>query len=595
MRVNGNLEHDKLPFVNVNTGLQSDVDRNFVRSQLLWQVDDEMDVTFGFSKVEYRDRGHDLGDRAKPGSYWDYSLTANPDAPYGYDVDFFEVPCDANAERPACMGGTAPLAKGGVPEKYQIWETLDPWYESSSNLYTLNINHDNVFGFASMSYAGSFREYKTNSLDNWSRLDGDDMFKTWIINDDFYDETSHEIRLQNIDASSPLSWTVGAFYNKTETNNALNNQNQYHQGGDKYSAIIMNWWWGIDVTQLGIDTFGNPQHNWNSATILDYDREFALFADVAYTFDIGDMGELELNAGIRRFDLKDDFIGQTRGIWSERETRTGGEEDGNRFKYSASWRPNNELSVYALYSEGYRPGGNNGPLAQSCNDDPNAPKRKDRYTSDSINNYELGIKAAAFDRKFNFAAAIYQIDWTDIKTDVYMPTCGFTFTANGGEAKSKGFEFESTAQLTDDLVMTFNTSYTKSTIEEDNDAISAKKGDDMTMVPEWNGYLAFDQGFELLGKQAYVRADYTYYGEYKTHFNVRDEDIVPSYSYVNLSGRIELSDSVRLSVHLNNVFDQDAIKYKNARSRSESNLTAQQYIEYLPERNLTVRVDYTFF
>jgi len=595
LRVNGNLEHDKLPYVNMNTGTQSDIDRGFIRSQLLWQISDEMDVTFGFSRVEYRDRGAALGDRSKPGYYWDYSLSANADAPYGYDVDFFKVNCDANAERPACMGGTAPTAKGGVPEKYQLWESIDPWYESSSNLYTLNFNHDNVFGVATMSYAGSFRKYKTDSLDNWSRLDASDMFKTWIINDDFMDETSHEIRFQNFDANDALSWTVGAFYNKTETKDALDNQNQYHEKGDIASAVAMNWWWGIDVTQLGIDTFGNPQRNWNNATILDYDREFALFADIAYTLDIGDMGELELNAGIRRFDLKDDFIGQTRGIWSERETRTGGEESGNRFKYSASWRPNNELSVYALYSEGYRPGGNNGELAQSCVDDPNASQRKDRYTSDSIDNYELGLKAAAFDRRFNFAAAIYQIDWTDIKTDVYMPTCGFSFTANGGEAQSKGFEFESTAQLTDDLMMTFNTSYTNSKLTEDNDAISGKKGDSMTMVPEWNGYLAFDQGFEVMGKQAFIRADYTYYGEYKTHFNVRDEDVVPSYSYVNLSGRIELSDSVRLSVHLNNVFNTDAISYKRARSRSEDNTTAQQYIDYLSERNLTVRVDYTFF
>ncbi|MCC2616299.1 TonB-dependent receptor [Aestuariibacter halophilus] len=103
------------------------------------------------------------------------------------------------------------------------------------------------------------------------------------------------------------------------------------------------------------------------------------------------------------------------------------------------------------------------------------------------------------------------------------------------------------------------------------------------------------KGYDLFGKQAYVRMDYSYYGEYKTHFNVRDEDVVPSYSYFNLSGRVDVSDDIKLSVHLNNVFDKEAVKYRNARSRSTDNTTAQQYIEYLEGRSLTVRLDYTFY
>jgi len=595
LRVNGSIAHDQLPFVNTNTGLQSNSDQSFIRSQLLWQAADDLAVTFGYTNFSYRDKGDDLGDLSTPESYWDYSLTENVNTPYGYDVDFFEVPCSSGTTRPECMGGSAPTADSGVSRKYQLWERIDPWYKSNSDLFTLNIQDDNFFGFASLTYVGSFRKYDTQSLDNWSRLDGDDMFKTWIINDDFHEQTTHELRLQNIDLNSPLSWTVGLYYDKAETINALDEQNQYHERGDIVSAVAMNWWWDIDVTQLGLDTFNNPQHNWHYAVLEDSIKEFSLFADVAYSFDLGDLGELELNAGIRRYDLEDFYRDETAGIWSEGETIIGGQEDGNRYKFSVSYRPSDDLSVYALYSEGYRPGGNNGPLAQSCVNDPKAGDKKDRYTSDSIENYELGIKASTFDGAFNFAVAVYHIDWTDIKTEIYMDTCGFSYNANAGEAQSQGIEFESTAQLADDLTMTLNTSYTNSELTEDNDAIDGKKGDKMTMVPDWNGYLALDQGFEVFGKQAFVRADYTYYGAYKTHFKTRPEDEVPSYSYVNLSSRIEVSDSVTLSVHLNNVFDKEAIKYKRARSRSESNTAAQEYIEFLSERNLTVRLDYTFF
>ncbi|GAB3012168.1 TonB-dependent receptor [Bowmanella dokdonensis] len=593
LRVNGNMEHDQLPFVNINTGLQSDVDRGFLRSQLLWQVTDEVDVTFGFSRIEYQDRGYDLGDRSKPGYYYDFVADANPDAPYGYDVEEIVIDCDPALERPACKGGSAPIADKGVPQKYQIWERLDPWYESSSNLYTLNINDDNFFDFATLTYAGSYRKFKTDSLDSWTRLDADDLFLTWIINDDYYEKTTSELRFQNLNPG-PLSWTVGMFYDKQETKNSLNNQNQYHEQGDLASALAL-YWWGVDVTELGQETFGNPQNNWRYSLIKDYYREFALFADVAYTFDLGDMGEFELNGGVRRFDLEDEFQDDASGIWSDADTYAKGSESGNRYKLSASWRPNRDMSVYALYSEGYRPGGNNGPLAGSCVDDPKAGERQDRYTSDSIENYELGLKASTWGGKFDFATAIYQIDWTDIKTDIYMDTCGFTYVANAGEARSRGVEFESTAYLRENLKATFNTSYTSSEVTKDNEAIGAKAGDDMTMVPEWNAYLALDQGFDLFGKQAYVRGDFTYYGEYKTHFNTRDEDVVPSYSYFNLSGRIEVTDDVKLSVHINNLFDKEAVKYKAARSRSVDNTTAQQYIDYLEGRSLTIRVDYTFY
>jgi len=175
-----------------------------------------------------------------------------------------------------------------------------------------------------------------------------------------------------------------------------------------------------------------------------------------------------------------------------------------------------------------------------------------------------------------------------------MDTCGFSYTANGGAARSRGLEFESTAQLTDDLTMTFNTSYTDSYLTVDNDAIDGKAGDDMTMVPKFNAYLAFDQAIEVMGKEAYIRLDMTAYGKYKTHFKTLSADEVEAYEVFNLSGRMEVSESVQLSVHINNLLDSEDVSYKNARSRSATS-TAQQYIQYLPERNVTVRLDYTFF
>lgn len=595
LRVSGNTEHTRYQMVNMNTGVQGNSDRGFIRSQLLWQLDSDSSLTLGYAKTTFRDVGTTTGDRSTPGYYWDYTLTANAEADYGYDVDFFKVTCPATAERPQCNAGSAQIATKGIPQKYQIWDLMDPWAESENDLFTLNYQNDNFFEIASVTYAGSHRTYEEDAIQTgWSRLDAADMFRTWIIDHRKYTRETHQLRFQNIDINSPLSWTLGAYYDEVDYDYDPNYQNQYHDKGDKVSALALNWW-GADATQIGKDIFNNPQNNWNLTNVSNYSEELAFFADVAYLFDLGDLGGLEVNGGVRRFDLKDGSHSIQKGIWATSDDKLSGEESGNRYKFSVSYRPSEEMSIYGLYSEGYRPGGNNGPLAASCQADPLAKNRKDRYTSDAIENYELGIKASVLDKRFDFSAAVYRIDWTDIKTSVYMDTCGFSYTANGGEAKSEGFEFESTARLTDDLTMSFNTSYTSSEITEDNDSISAKAGDEMTMVPKWNAYLALDQNVQLFGKEAYIRGEYSFYDDYKTHFNVRDEDMTPSYSVYNLSGRVQLNENLRLSLFVNNVFDKEAATYMRARSRNANNSAAQEYINYLNGRSISLRVDYTFF
>lgn len=605
LRVSGNVTEDNLPYKNMKTNLQSDIKDSFIRSQLLWQVNPEFDITLGYSHVKKRSHGASQGDLSKPEYRNEYTLIDNADAPYGYDVEYYEIACPEGASRPECMGGSASIASSGTPSRYQLWEAIDPWLEEDTYLTTLNINHDNVLGLATLTYAGSYRKFDTKSLGNWSRLDGQDLFNTWLINDSDFDRQTHEIRFQNIDLNSPLTWTLGTYYNKKEEKNSDNNQSQFIEEGDITSTLAMNEWWGDDVSLYGQNTYGNPQKVYNYNLIKEYNREFSVFADIAYTFDLQEFGELELNAGVRHYDFKDSFHDSVSGVfisaadendmWPEDVSKTSGEEDGERYKYSISWRPSDNFSVYGLYSEGYRPGGNNGPLNGSCVDDPNAGSYSPRYESDSIDNYELGIKGSSFENRFNFSLAAYHIDWTDIKTEIYMDSCGFAYLTNAGKAESDGFEFESSTLLTPDLTMTFNTSYTHSTIREDNEAINAEKGDDMTMVPDWNVYLALDQGFMFMNKQAYVRADYTYYGDYKSHFNTRKADEVSSYSYVNLSSRIELNESTKVGLYINNVFDDDSASYKRARSRNVDNSMLPLYVEYLPERNLTLRVDFAFY
>jgi outer membrane receptor protein involved in Fe transport len=346
--------------------------------------------------------------------------------------------------------------------------------------------------------------------------------------------------------------------------------------------------------------WGNPDINYSNEILSTYTQEQSFFGEISYTLDAGDLGELEFTSGIRFYELEDSEKSEIKGIWGSRadedsrpdlpegtpyvsRPNQGGEESGNRKKFSVSWRPDKSMSVYALYSEGYRPGGNNlATLPQACRNDDNAPFYQTRYESDSIDNYEVGYKGWLFGNKMRVSTAVYHIDWTRVQAVIEMD-CGFGFSANAATARSRGIEIETSTHLTDDLMFTLNAGYVVAEMLEDVESIEAKAGDDMAQVPKYNVYMALDQAFQAFNRQAFVRVDVEAYGEYKTHFKATDKYIVPAYEKVNLSGRIALTDSINASLHINNLFDKEIITWRNTSS-----------IEYANSRNITMRLDFTF-
>jgi iron complex outermembrane receptor protein len=127
-------------------------------------------------------------------------------------------------------------------------------------------------------------------------------------------------------------------------------------------------------------------------------------------------------------------------------------------------------------------------------------------------------------------------------------------------------------------------------------SLQAKDGQNMTMVPKYNAYLGLDQSFTLYNRASSVRLDLEAYGEYKSHFNARTDgfDTSAAYRRVNLSGKIDLNDNVKLSVFVKNLFDAEIEDYKRARARG-SNVRSFLNVDYAPERSVALRVDYTFF
>jgi outer membrane receptor protein involved in Fe transport len=615
MRFTGSVSDDPKPNTNVNTGVQGWDKNEMIRGQFLWQPEDDLAVNLSYIHEKKRSLGDSLGRSDSDTSigihsYYSAELSANPDAPFGYDVTLGAAE-ECSGTRVECLSD-GPIIN--VDPKYAKYEAMDTRESYDMDLIALTIEKQDFLGLGDLNYTGSYREEGTGGMQDWSRTDGQDLFRTWIIDDYTEDRTTHELRLQSNDITSKLDWTVGYFYDKSTDGSGPNRQYQYHGDGDEGKAIATYLWgyyWGYlnqeftsedgsetqyieTVAELGNFYWDDPNIDYEHRVYSYFIKEQAIFGEVGYTLDLQDMGELELTGGIRFYDLSDSDSYIIQGIWNGPEptiSQTSGSESGHRIKLSASYRPSKDMSVYALYSEGYRPGGNNLPaLPQSCSDNANAEYFDSRYESDEIQNYELGYKGWLLDNKVSVAMAVYQIDWSGVQVPISL-SCGFSYTANASTAQTRGLEFESSAKLTDDLSLTFNFGYTNAKMTADVEALDVEKGDEMTMVPKYNAYLALDQGFTLWSRQAYIRADISAYGKYNSYFKGSDLDLIPAYEAMNLSGRIEVNDNTNISVHINNLFDKKIITYKRA---ADEGYSGAQYVAYGKDRNITIRFDFAF-
>lgn len=597
LRITGSEFNREGKVLNTFTGTTGKETHSFIRAQLMWTPNDDTNVNLSYIYTRDYDSTRDYADRSLPEYYYDAVLTANPDADYGYDVYLDFPSCPGDVERTACRGGQL----NGHNPKFAVWELMDPFAESETNLVSLNVEMFDIFSGADFFYAGSYREFDyLGRQAGWSRLDAQDMFRTWIIDTDEGERMTHELRLQS-NGDGAFKWTVGAFYDKTTQGYNPDTQWQYHANDDKSRAIAAYLWgyyWGLgDPTQIGMDMYGDGNKNYNYTIHKWNTEETALFGEASYTFEFSNSHRLELTAGIRFYDLKDDLHDEVSGIWigpEPSETITKDGEDGNRKKLSFNYMPNDNLAIFGIYSEGYRPGGNNGPEAPNdCQADENIGSYVDRYESDTIENYEIGFKGFAFNRRTRFSSAIYHIDWTGVQASVYMPSCGFSYVANAASAQSRGVEFESQTMFTDSIMFTANAAYTKSEMTSDAPSLGAVDGDEMTMVPKYNFYFALDYDMRMWGRDGSLRVDIAGYGETKSHFNVKDSDIAPAYEVVGIAGSIMVLDNVRVGLYVNNLLDEDVVLYKRSRYRGDWSTGALNHY-YGDARNVSLRLDFNY-
>lgn len=202
--------------------------------------------------------------------------------------------------------------------------------------------------------------------------------------------------------------------------------------------------------------------------------------------------------------------------------RINSSDDDVAIKVSAQWKFSEDKMLYALYSEGFRPGG--------VNRNRGAPKLPPGYDADFLLNYEIGLKSQWADGRLQVNAVAFFQDWEDYQLEVVDPSnvpcaedptppCGQPWqkgVTNVGNASSDGVELQVEAAPSDGLSIRANATWLSSEIKDEVPGLDdIGPGSKLPFAPEFKGsvYAQYNWGASLLGsEEMFIQASFTHVG-----------------------------------------------------------------------------------
>jgi iron complex outermembrane receptor protein len=244
-----------------------------------------------------------------------------------------------------------------------------------------------------------------------------------------------------------------------------------------------------------------------------------------------------------------------------------------------TWRPIEDMTVYAQYAKGTLPGDNtNLAVFRTL-----TPGQRDEVQqglgdigefidSEILHSYEIGLKQSVPDVGLRYSLVGYYMDWKNQKAaaTIFLTrdqgrTVGFRVP---GTARIKGLEFEGEFAATENLSMNGTLNYTDAEYRDFKLAANAAffggtaltgfnaKGNTQPRFPTWSSTLSATWDDELAADWTYyVRGDAIYTG--KQYTDETNLTWVSDYTTFNLRVGFVQNEAMTLELFATNLFDQD--------------------------------------
>jgi outer membrane receptor protein involved in Fe transport len=412
-----------------------------------------------------------------------------------------------------------------------------------SKLVSGNLLVEGDLGFASLLYSSSMLKRDVDNDDDYSLLlvnfapffglpavDYPTLHRLSSHNDGFI----QELRLTS-KGEGRLRWVAGAYFSRFKQHS---------------------------IELLDSAEFAEAIGQTDSTSIYTFDqhlvdRQTAVFADLTYKI----LPNLEATIGARYYELKDRLENvQTGVLAAPNQPLVRAKANGTSPRAVLSYRPIQDVTLYATAARGYRPGGPNVGLPSGIGcalTDAYAPL----YDPDSVWNYEIGAKTELLQRRMSVNVAAYRIDWKDVQQAVTDPGCGYLIVANVGKARRKGAEIEINLRPIEALMLNAGGSYTHAeftAIAEPYQLASASvPGDPLPEVPRrkfnFGAEYSLPVGAERTG---FIRADWAWLSSVPTGFTTQDRR--PSYDTLGASVGVR-TDRYEISLYGRNLTNENGI------------------------------------
>ena len=272
---------------------------------------------------------------------------------------------------------------------------------------------------------------------------------------------------------------------------------------DTVTASFGARWYQIDDIYKGATT---------TADVSGRLRAFGDGSDAALTEFFGADEAAAIQAAIASGQLETDLLDSNGKLTV----------DDTIIKTSIDWEINDDVMVFASYSEGFRPpvtnrvGGGSAANQEGAFEGFRIPVYS---TTDSLDNVEIGFKSTLLDQSLRFNATAYYSKISDLQTSRYDPTniSFLVFTDNVGDAEIKGIDGDFSWVATDNLVISgaFSLIDTELTsINAQLDGIAPPEGSRLPYSAKFSGNLQAQYFYPISGDMTgYVNGSISYTGE----------------------------------------------------------------------------------
>jgi outer membrane receptor protein involved in Fe transport len=399
------------------------------------------------------------------------------------------------------------------------------------------------------------------------------------------DNFTQELRFQS-KGNSRLTWLIGLYYSDTEQRNMEQGESGINQQGVSDYDRLYQRLFGQTIEER----FGFPLFEGKYSYITDtwvWEKQKAVFADA--TWWITDT--FSVSAGIRYSEMKFEFdaarASNTQAGW----THSGGKtkEYPVTPRVNVTWRPADNLMLYANAGKGFRGGGANSAAlldrcAQNIADLGLGDVRS--YESDYVWSYDVGAKGKLLEGRIAYDIAAYTVDWTGIQQSNTLVACGGSYIGNFGEARAKGLDMMFQVAANDDLLIDLSFGYMKSEYTSQVFASAdvgaptlINEGNSLPNVVPFKAALALTYNYRAFRRNGYVRAAYEYSGRRSDMLPTQDRGTTqylanPAFPYlpethmVRLRGGLDLGDC-DVSVFVDNLLDSSPLLSRTSSTQSD--------------------------